>query len=195
MSDVNFRFDLGRLSLNFVATVGARGSAHPVERLPTPSRLRDWIVESGLARGPADLPQVSGHDMQRAIALREALHRLVHDVFHGREPAAADLELVNEAARAADLPAPQLRRAPATGEWISEAVAPLTLEQVLAAIARDAVGLLGGDERSLLRECAGHTCDGIYVDRSRGFRRQWCSSKTCGNQVRVERFRERAAAA
>lgn len=195
MSDVKFRFDLGRLSLNFVATVGSRGSAQPVERLPTPSRLRDWIAESGLAHGPADLPQVGAPDMLRALALREALHRLVHDIFHRREPAAADLDLVNATARAADLPAPQLRRAPATGEWTSEAAAPLTLELVLAAIARDAVDLLGGNERGLLRECAGHACDGIYVDRSRGFRRQWCSSKTCGNQMRVERFRERTAAA
>ena len=68
------------------------------------------------------------------------------------------------------------------------------MNQLLALIARDAVDLLAGNDRTFLRECAGPACDGIYVDRSKGFRRQWCSSKTCGNQARVDRFREKATA-
>lgn len=193
MPDLSFRFDLGRPSLNFVATVGSRCAARQIERLASRARLRDWLVESGMVAAGAGLA-VDEDELMRAIALREALYRLVHDVVHRRAPRDADLDLVNAAARAAPMPVPQLRFAGA-GEWTCEVGAALSIEQALASIARDAIGLLGGAERSLLRECAGHACDGIYVDRSRGFRRQWCSSKTCGNQARVDRFREREAAA
>lgn len=189
MPNLNFRFDLGSLSLNFVATLGSRSGPQPVERLATAARLGAWIAASGLA---VAAPQVDDHDLAQATALREALYRLVHDVVHGRPVDDADLALVNATARLVALPTPQLQPGPARGLWTAVA-APLSGAQALAAIARDAIDLLGGAERHLMRECAGHGCDGIYVDRSRGFRRQWCSSAKCGNQVRVERFRERAA--
>ena len=120
------------------------------------------------------------------------LHRLVHDIFHRREPKEADLDFLNKSAHRAHPPYPQLCRIK-KGEWQLEMSTPVAVPQILAIIARDAIDLLGGADRAFLRECAGATCDGIYVDRSRGFRRQWCSSKTCGNQARVDRFRAKAA--
>lgn len=194
MSTLEFRFDLGRLCLNFIATVGSRGSAEPIERLGTPSLLTDWLLESGLAPSKATLPPIGPKELASAIQLREALYRAVHDIFHSRRPQAGDIELINKVAQRAHPPIPQLHSAKRQGHWESQPLTPLTMPQFLSMIARDAIDLLTGPDQAFLRQCAGHACDGIYVDRSRGSRRQWCSSKICGNQARVERFREKADA-
>jgi predicted RNA-binding Zn ribbon-like protein len=194
MSNMDFRFDLGRLSLNLVATVGARCSDQPIERLPTPRHLSQWLRESGGIKSEDELPRIDEASLADCIELREVLYRIVHDIMHGHEPAAADISFLNATARGAHPPIPQLVRIRADKKWRALIAEPITLPQIFGIIARDAIDLLGGPERQLMRECAGHICDGVYIDRSRGFRRQWCSSKTCGNQVRVERFRTRAAA-
>jgi predicted RNA-binding Zn ribbon-like protein len=194
MGSTDFRFNLGRLSLNFVGTVGSRNSEHPVERWPTVARLAEWLAQSGIARPGDALPALAAADLQRFIALREALHRLVHDVVHHRKPSPGDLAFVNAAAREAHPPVLQLAGARHGTAWEVSIAEPLTVPQVLAIVARDAIDLIGGPDRALLRECAGGTCDGIYVDRSRGFNRVWCASTACGNDTRVKRFRLKAAA-
>lgn len=193
MSGMEFRFDLGRLSLNFVATVGSRCTPHPVERIASPALLAEWLRESGVMPSKEPLPAIGQKELDAAIALREVLYRLIHDIHHAQEPQPADIEILNKTAQRSHPPVPQLQRGKKKNTWESKPLAPITMSQLLALIARDAIDLLAGEDRALMRECAGHACDGIYVDRSRGFRRQWCSSKTCGNQARVDRFREKAA--
>jgi predicted RNA-binding Zn ribbon-like protein len=193
MSNSDFRFDLGSLSLNFVATVGARCSDQPVERLPTPEHLARWLRSSGMFREEDTLPPPDETARLAAIALREVLHRVIHDFVHGQAVKQEDLDDLNAAARAAHPPVPQL----SLDDDGLAAIAPvrhITLTQIFAIIARDMIEVLSGPQRGLLRECASPTCDGIYLDHSRGFRRRWCSSKTCGNQVRVERFRTKTLA-
>ena len=82
MSDLAFRFDLGRLSLNFVATVGARPSGRQVERLATPVALHDWFIASGLVDAAQALPAPGQDDLVAAIELREILYRLIHEIHH-----------------------------------------------------------------------------------------------------------------
>ncbi|MEV6184416.1 CGNR zinc finger domain-containing protein, partial [Streptomyces sp. NPDC052015] len=68
--------------------------------------------------------------------------------------------------------------------------------ELLAAIARDTVELLTDPAaRASLRHCEGDNCPLVYLDTSRGRRRRWCSSETCGNRERVARHRRRAALA
>jgi predicted RNA-binding Zn ribbon-like protein len=63
---------------------------------------------------------------------------------------------------------------------------------LLAAVARDAVDLLTDPvTRARLRQCQGEGCRRVYLDTSRGYRRRWCSSETCGNRERVARHRAR----
>ncbi len=45
--------------------------------------------------------------------------------------------------------------------------------------------------RRAVRECLGVNCGWLFLDRSRGGRRRWCSDETCGTRSRVERFRAR----
>jgi predicted RNA-binding Zn ribbon-like protein len=73
---------------------------------------------------------------------------------------------------------------------VAEEGAP-NLEQCLGIIARDAIDLLTGPDRSLLRKCAAENCSGMYVDLSRGARRKWCTTAGCGNRTRVSAYRDR----
>lgn len=191
MALTDFRFDLGSPSLNFIATVGSRLGEHPIERLDSASRLSEWIGRAGLLPPGSREPKTTVADLAAAILLREALYRLVHDVVHGISPRREDMRLVNEVAAATHPSPPQLARR--DGSVSAVAASPTTVTQVLALLARDAILTIGGPDRSFLHECEGKTCDGIFIDRSRGARRRWCSSRTCGNQARVEHFRAKAA--
>jgi predicted RNA-binding Zn ribbon-like protein len=175
-------FPCGSPPLDFVGTLQARRSATPTEQLSSPAALDAWFVESGMLDAS---PGTSGHDLEAAVALREAAYALVAARIAGDEPPSAALELVNS--RALELPvelrlgADGLRR---TG----------TVAQGLASLARELVAILGGDDGALLRECGRPECTQVYVDRSRGHRREWCSMRTCGNRVKASTFRARQRA-
>ncbi|MFJ3953780.1 CGNR zinc finger domain-containing protein [Streptomyces libani] len=36
----------------------------------------------------------------------------------------------------------------------------------------------------MIKRCEQRTCGGLFVDTSRGRRRRWCSTATCGNKVK-----------
>jgi predicted RNA-binding Zn ribbon-like protein len=68
-----------------------------------------------------------------------------------------------------------------------------TVSQLLSAVARDALDLLGSDQIGLVRECDGPMCTRLYVDSSRARNRRWCSNTECGNQAKVAAFRRRTS--
>jgi len=43
----------------------------------------------------------------------------------------------------------------------------------------------------LLKECGRPECTQVYVDSSRGFRREWCAMATCGNKMNAPAHRAR----
>jgi predicted RNA-binding Zn ribbon-like protein len=67
--------------------------------------------------------------------------------------------------------------------------------RALGTIALDAATLLGSPaERARLRICASETCAARFYDRSPAGARRWCSMRTCGNEAKARRHRERARA-
>ncbi|MBF8191464.1 CGNR zinc finger domain-containing protein [Nonomuraea sp. K274] len=44
---------------------------------------------------------------------------------------------------------------------------------------------------SRVRECARPECTRIFVDRSRGGKRQWCGMEECGNRIKAANYRSR----
>ena len=40
-----------------------------------------------------------------------------------------------------------------------------------------------------IKACNGSNCDWLFIDRTKAGRRQWCDTRTCGNNERVRRFR------
>lgn len=183
-----FRYDTGRVCLDLVATVGGRLGSSPVERLDSASRLREWLVGSGLVPQGQQL-EVDDGWLREFQALREVLHRTIHAELGERGAAEPDLRRLNGRAAAAP-PAIQAERAP-DGTLRRRLAHPVTLDALLSAVAADALSLLTGTHRADLRECTGDTCDLVFLDASRGRRRLWCSGTACGNRQRVARHRAR----
>ncbi|MFE7543098.1 CGNR zinc finger domain-containing protein [Streptomyces platensis] len=182
----DLRFDCGRICLDLAAT--ADGA--PAERLTGPDQLRAWLTGAGLVPHGTPLDGVDVRWLGRFRALRELLIRVVHDELRGGADG-ADLALLNSAAAAGQPPAPSAVRA-ADGTLIRALTGPPECAGLLAAVARDAIGLLtDAVARGQLRQCEGESCTLVYLDTSRGRRRRWCSSEVCGNRERVARHRRR----
>jgi predicted RNA-binding Zn ribbon-like protein len=183
MAKHGFWFEGGRLALDFIATSGARAG----ELLPAPSSLAAWLVAARLTERA---PSLSAVELNDAYALRATLSRLVRASIDDGPFDQGDLELTNAiAARQAPIRSLSLR-----GEdLVAQAAAPKT-DQCLGVIARDAIDLLTGPQRALLRTCAAEDCSGLYVDLSRGQRRKWCTTTGCGNRTRVNAHRNRRKA-
>ncbi|GGX66232.1 hypothetical protein GCM10010358_20790 [Streptomyces minutiscleroticus] len=154
-----------------------------MEKLATPELLDDWFVESGML----DLaPGADEADLAIAVELREAVYSLVAARIDGRPLPSDAVTEVN--LHASGLPV-TLRLGP-DGTTRTGSVT-----QGLAALARETVEILGGPEGALLRECARPECTQVYLDRSRGHRREWCAMRTCGNRVKAAAYRARQSSA
>lgn len=176
---VNHAFPCGTLPLDFVGTLRARRNAAPGEKLASPELLDDWFVESGML----DLPPGAGEaDLAIAVELRESIYSLVSARLSGEPLPPEAVTEVN--LHASGLPV-TLRLGP-DGVTRTGSVA-----QGLAALARQTIEILGGDDGALLRECSRPECTQVYLDRSRGHRREWCAMKTCGNRVKAAAYRAR----
>lgn len=178
------RFDAGSPALNLLATRGLRGTESPLERLSSVPRLADWLAGNGLP------PVRFGEsDVAAARGLREAGYGVLAAIVDGRAPAADDLAALNDWV-SRPLPGPRLRPAGTRLSWDD---APATVETVLIGLARD-LARLAIDPDAVLRGCDGPTCRMLYLDRSRGHRRRWCSMERCGNAAKAKQHRTRTAA-
>lgn len=181
----DFRFRSGRLCLDFVGTLGDRHQ-RPIERLSEPADLGRWLRLAIPLREDAC---TTDHDLGRAIALREAIYRLVHPATRDA-PDAADIAVVNRCA-AEHAFAPELR--PGARTVVLRAARPV--QAGLAAVARDAVDLLSGPWIERVRECGRPDCTLLFADFSRPGLRRWCDMQSCGNRAKVGRYRAARAAA
>ncbi|MFJ8852473.1 CGNR zinc finger domain-containing protein [Streptomyces sp. NPDC102437] len=180
-------FVCGNPALDFAATLRARRSVR-FEMFVTPERLRAWYLESGIvdAVSRGDRADIGQADVDRAKSVREAVYQLVTARRLGEEYAEAALDVLNGAARNPPA-APQLT---VSGRW-SEA----TPDEALSTVARLAIELLSGPDVPLLKECGNPECTRIYIDRSRGMRRQWCGMESCGNKIKAAAYRARKKSA
>ncbi|WP_029089191.1 CGNR zinc finger domain-containing protein [Brevibacterium album] len=175
-----FRLDNDQLAFRFTATLSDRYGT-PVERLPVPGRLDDWLAAGDLAVGGE---QATTADLASAHRLREAIHRLGTAIARDEPMREEDRELLNALLREDQL-CPQLTEAglswrPAPGRHVRGA---------LSRIAHDAVMLFGGPQRGRVKTCENPECQGLYVDTSQGRNRRWCSMNVCGNRAKKARFR------
>jgi len=176
MSD--FRFGLGHVTLDFLATQGRRAGS-PLERLAAPADLSRWLADAGIAAASRPSRELL-HD---ARELREAIRRVLECARAGRRPTASDLRLVNKWARS-PVAAPQIGR-----DFTSVSVGPDPVTGALAHIARESVELVTGPDRARVRSCAG--CTLLFIDRSRPGTRRWCSMERCGNRNKTAHYRQK----
>ncbi|MFC9330155.1 CGNR zinc finger domain-containing protein [Kitasatospora sp. NPDC057015] len=172
-------FPCGTLPLDFVGTLRARRNEEPAEKLATPRQLDAWFIEAGMFDAA---PGADETDLDIALDLRESMYALIGARLHGEALPPRAIAEVNK--HAAGLPV--TLRLSAVGATRTGGTA-----QGLAALARETVEILGGDDAVLLRECSRPECTQVYLDRSRGHRREWCAMKTCGNRVKAATYRAR----
>jgi len=182
-----------RLCLDFANTVGWRRS-RPDERLGDYDALLAWARRRGLLDTPRAArlaeaararPALVEAVMARAHALREAIYRIFCAVAAGERADPAALGLLN-----AELAAALGRTSVVlSGDGYTLAVTddPEALDQVLAQVARSAAELLTSPDLGSVRACAAEWCGWLFVDRSHGQRRRWCTMKVCGNRVKTRR--------
>ncbi|MEV7991297.1 ABATE domain-containing protein [Streptomyces sp. NPDC086077] len=175
-------FVCGSFPLDFAATLRARRSVR-FEMFASPDRLDAWYVESGLVDR---IEPCDENDVEQAVSVREAIYALVTARRRGQKYDTESLRVLNSAARRPTT-APQLTP---TGRR-TEA----TPEQALSSVARLAVELLAGPDVPLLKECGNPECTRVYIDRSRGTRRQWCGMESCGNKIKAAAYRARKRSA
>ena len=171
-------FDSGAIALDFAYT-GSMGDHPAWERWHHPGDAAGWFEERCGVR-----VRVTAAGLSRAKELRDAVATLAFDRLRERPLDARAVTLLDRWAREPDV-APQLGREPR-----------VTLDRLLATLARDAVGWLR-DHGDRVRECAAGDCAVVYLDTSRSGNRTWCSMQRCGNRhkVRQQRARRRAEGA
>jgi predicted RNA-binding Zn ribbon-like protein len=179
--ELAFRFVSGHRALDFLATLGDRHRSG-VERLRRPADLDRWLVAASLP----GRTHASAQDLDDARALREAINRVTRASMHHATAEPSDLAALNHWAIRPQ-PSPQLDRNFRRHWAPADPVAG-----TLALIAREAVELLSGSDRELLRECAAApACSLLYLDRSRGRRRRWCEMQRCGSRAKMADYRQR----
>ncbi len=146
-------------------------------------------------------PRAAAQALRAARGLREALAGTLYAGLEAREPAAADLRVLerhfHEAQRQRRLG--RVRAAADAGgrdacgfawDWTraeSEARLPLWL------LCESAAELLTSAQLARVRSCGSPTCRWLFLDLSRNRTRRWCDMRLCGNRMKARRFQTRHA--
>ena len=186
----------GHPALDFMNTVEYRAEPDPGDRLDSFERLARWCAAAGLV-SPDELTGLvirsfvrssrATRALNSATELREALYSIV--VAHLRKaplPQAA-YRLVEQELR--NVSAVSILRYSDDSPAFSWHIPIRNAEDVVARLADSANNLVLSLGKVAVHQCRGPNCDWLFVDRSHGHRRVWCQPETCGNVVRVRRFR------
>jgi predicted RNA-binding Zn ribbon-like protein len=188
----SMRLDGGHPALDLVNTVyGQVGGPAEADVLANP---RD-LVTFARRVGAADAGTAAGTGaLEAALALRHALDVVLRAHLAGDDPPARARRSVEDAARAA-VQAGRLTRGDVSLAWTWPRRDPMTPVHRLALSALDL--LTSATDMADLRCCA--ACCWLFLDRSRGAGRRWCSMADCGTEAKkrryVQRRRERRQAA
>ncbi|MFD4249001.1 CGNR zinc finger domain-containing protein [Amycolatopsis thermoflava] len=178
-------FRLGSvLATSFTGTLSER-HGEPVERIPTPQRLVDWLAVYGLA-----VDSCTPAQLELAKELREAIHAAATAAaIHEALPAAA-VAVINDCSvrgRAAAVLTPE-------GERRWRLSSRSAVEDALGVIADDAISIIAGERDGKLALCASPTCQAAFFDTSQSRTRKWCDMNTCGNRQKKARFNAKRTA-
>jgi len=170
------------LCLEFANTRYWRGQDTPTETLNAPEDLAAWTTANEglkLAKPPAR------REFERAIEVRELIHRLFDAHASEKSPAARDVEALNEAL--SEAPArTTLKRERGTYAWDVDMRSGTALA-LLAPVLWSAGDLLAGPRLDKVRRCANPECGWLFLDDSRAGKRRWCSMSACGNRAKARR--------
>jgi predicted RNA-binding Zn ribbon-like protein len=186
----------GHLVLDFVNTVEYRGRKEPLDRLTGFSDLIEWCSVAGLlsrnekivlSRPAVERSQEAASAFRNARALREHL-RILLDPKRRKtrafERSLAALQSFEDKLRL------RIRYDRKPGTFCLD-VPVSTPKDVVSRLLDRAGRFLVDSQKLRVRQCNGPNCDWLFMDTSKAGRRRWCQPETCGNMMRVRRFRER----
>lgn len=157
-----------------------------IEEFASPADLRRWLREGKLL---STREALSASDLERAIAVREALRALI--AVNSGEPLDPHAHAVlHEAAERSGL-AVRFRHDGST------AVEPVAagLDGAIGAILAAAHSAMASGEWRHLKVCGRDRCRWAFVDTSKNQSKRWCSMEICGNRQKSEAFRRRRTGA
>jgi predicted RNA-binding Zn ribbon-like protein len=200
-----FKLRGGVVCLDFVNTVGSRLKDRPSEYLRSYEDLLDWARQAGLlapeetedlSRQAMLNPEEARETLSRALALREAIHRVISSAIASESQDESDLSVLN---RELSISLSHLRVMPADGTYgwgwdRSGDDGGARLDSPLWPVAQSAAELLTSPNLGRVKLCAGEGCGWVFLDESRNNSRRWCDSRDCGNRERVRRHLARKRA-
>lgn len=172
-------FRLGTvLATSFTGTLTER-RGEPIERIPTPQRLVDWLAVNGLAVDSCTTAQL---DLARE--LRESIHAAATATALQEPLPASAVQVIND--RSAGGRAVAVLTQEGERRW--QLSSPSRVEDALGVIAADAISIIAGERDGKLALCASPTCQAAFFDTSQSRTRRWCDMGTCGNRQKKARF-------
>ena len=183
----------GALCAAFVNAASPKRRAREAGPFATYSDLLAWgrkhrVVDAAgakrLGRAAAKRPVDAALAVHRAGVLRELVERLLLALADGRAPDVSDVEAVN-----VELARSERRLVPAGGacRWAWSEPGGNDLGRLLWPVVLSAAEVLTSKIHRRGRRCGGQGCDLLFVDRSPGNHRKWCSEDACGLRARSHR--------
>jgi len=195
-----FEFISDDPALDFVNTVDNRNDPERrKELLNTYGDLISWAREAALLTQPeyerlkAKATKSSGQArgaLRRAKILRESLYRIFSAIAEEKQPAPADVALLDSLDKQA-MAHRRIGRHEEGGygwQWRTDGD---DLDLILWQAAKAGAELLTSDLVYNVRACAAEPCRWLFVDVSRNRSRRWCDMKICGNRAKARKFYEK----
>lgn len=183
----------GHPCLDLVNTRGGPTKDRDLDRLTGYDAALAWGLAAGLVTpGEAEeLGQASTAQKRSALTrlcrFRDTLYTVLTGLVEQRLPDPAGWKAVQDTLRQAHGKAILWPDGPRL-QWLVpvKGAGPDTLRLRAALAAQD---LLTSEEVPRIRSC--ERCSWLYIDRSRGKPRRWCSMAICGNRAKAERHYRR----
>jgi predicted RNA-binding Zn ribbon-like protein len=175
------------LALDFCNTVGEHLAGRPDELLRDWESFLRWAAQVGLIE-PASYFELLRHPepLLPIVQLREAIYRVGLVAVGARRISERDLALIREYANG-QRPAIAFRNNAV--RW--QPTQPHASQQLCTVLAGEALSLFCSQRAARVGICGGGLCGWLFLDESRGKRRQWCDMKDCGSRAKARRYYEK----
>ena len=150
---------------------------HGADVLSSPAALAAWLAERGLISPAARLEHP---DLERALALRDALRGLLHAGAHGDPEPGAALERVDHLGRGACV---EVRLDPSGPRFVS--AEETSIDGAIGVLSAFVATAMSDGTWRRMTVCPGRHCGWAFYDHSRNQAGRWCSMSVCGGREKA----------
>src|SRR5581483_282676 len=166
--------------------INTRDVEQGTDAFQEPKALVDWLAARDLLQAQSRAGET---ELERAVALREALREIALAHNNGERAAADTVAVLDETVRRARLVLRFKPEGPAVLEPEASGVDG-ALGRLLA-IVHSAIAD-GSWQR--LKACRLHTCEWAFFDHTKNRSGAWCNMDVCGNRAKARAYRQRRTA-